>query len=222
MPERLATTFVGESVVGIFGAGGHGRELAWLARECWGEGTPLCFVVDDEKVPKAERNGIPVDSLSQFSGRHAGAYIAMAIGDPARRERCVAKCLACGLRTVSLVHPRVAVSPWVFAGEGCVVAAGAVLTTNIELGRHVHINVCCSVSHDAIIGDFSTLSPGVHLSGWVTMGRRVFVGTGAVMRNGTPGRPLTIGDDVVIGAGACVVADVPAGTTVAGVPAVPK
>jgi serine acetyltransferase len=53
------------------------------------------------------------------------------------------------------------------------------------------------------------------------MGLRVW-GTGAVIRNGTPDRPLTIGDDVVIGAGACVVVDVPAGTTVAGVPAAPK
>jgi sugar O-acyltransferase (sialic acid O-acetyltransferase NeuD family) len=221
MRRPLATTRVEDGVVGIFGAGGHGRELAWLARECLGDGVPLFFVVDQAHVAGTEQNGVPVVSLSQFSDRHPGGYIAIAIGDPSKRERCVASCRSHGLRIVSLVHPRIAVSPWVAAGEGCVVAAGAVLTTNIELGHHVHINVCCSVSHDAVIGDFSTLSPGVHLAGWVTMGRRVFVGTGAVVRNGAPGRPIIIGDDVVIGAGACIVGDVPAGATVAGVPAVP-
>lgn len=220
MPSSLSTTPVEGSIIGIFGAGGHGREMAWLARECWGDAVPLSFVVDQEGLAGTGRNGIPIVSLAEFTDRHPGAYMAIAIGDPADRERCVAKCRSRGLRPVSLVHPRVVRSPWVVAGEGCVVAAGAVLTTNIALGRHVHINVCCSVSHDAVIGDFSTLSPGVHLAGWVTMGRRVFIGTGAVVRNGAPGRPITIGDDAVIGAGACIVGDVHTGTTVAGVPAV--
>jgi sugar O-acyltransferase (sialic acid O-acetyltransferase NeuD family) len=221
MPSPLRTTQVGDETVGIFGAGGHGREVAWLARECWGDVVPIYFVVDQEYVTGTKRNGIPVVSLSEFSDSHPGAYVAMAIGDPVQRERCVATCASHGLRIVSLVHPRVAISPWVVAGEGCVVAAGTVLTTNIKLGRHVHINVGCSVSHDAAIGDFSTLSPGVHLAGWVTIGRRVFIGTGAVVRNGAPDRPIVIGDDAVIGAGACVVGDVAAATTVAGVPALP-
>lgn len=221
MPNPLLTTRIANGAVGIFGAGGHGRELAWLARECWGGSVPLSFVVDREHITETERNGIRVVSLSEFSEGHPGAYIAIAIGDPAQRERCVATCRSHGFRSVSIVHPRVAMSPWVVAGEGCVVAAGAVLTTNIELGHHVHINVCCSVSHDAVIGDFSTLSPGVRLAGWVTMGRRVFVGAGAVVRNGASDRPIRIGDDAVIGAGACVVDDVPPGTTVVGVPAAP-
>lgn len=47
------------------------------------------------------------------------------------------------------------------------------------------------------------------------------VGTGAVIINGTREHPMTIADDAVIGAGACVTRPVPAGITVVGVPAKP-
>jgi len=72
-----------------------------------------------------------------------------------------------------------------------------------------------------MMGDFTTLAPGVHISGCVHLGKRVYVGTGAVIINGTQEEPIVIGDDAVIGAGACVIKSVPTGQTVVGVPARP-
>ena len=95
------------------------------------------------------------------------------------------------------------------------------MTTNIEIGAHAQINLACTIGHDVVAGDFLTLTPGVHISGSVRFGDRVYVGTGATFVNGTEDKPLIIGDDAVIGAGACVVKDVAAGTTVVGVPARP-
>ena len=71
------------------------------------------------------------------------------------------------------------------------------------------------------MGDFTTLAPGVHVSGCVHFGKRVYVGTGAVIINGTRDNPLILGDDAVVGAGACVTKSVPPATTVVGVPAKP-
>jgi UDP-3-O-[3-hydroxymyristoyl] glucosamine N-acyltransferase len=117
------------------------------------------------------------------------------------------------------VHPDTQRSRWVEIGEGTVICAGNILTTNIELGRHVQVNLGCTVGHDVVMGDFTTLSPGVHVSGHVHFGRRVFVGTGAVILNGSPDAPLVIGDDAVIGGAACVTRSVEPGTMVVGVPA---
>jgi acetyltransferase-like isoleucine patch superfamily enzyme len=72
-----------------------------------------------------------------------------------------------------------------------------------------------------VLGDFTTLSPGVHISGWVHVGARVYIGTGAVIINGTAESPLRIGDGAIIGAGACVTKSVESLTTVVGIPARP-
>jgi acetyltransferase-like isoleucine patch superfamily enzyme len=53
------------------------------------------------------------------------------------------------------------------------------------------------------------------------MGKRVYLGTGAVIINGTQEEPLIIEDDVVIGAGACVTKSLSAKQTYVGVPAKP-
>jgi len=81
------------------------------------------------------------------------------------------------------------------------------------------VNVDCTVSHDVDLGDFTTLSPGVHIAGWVSVGRGVFFGTGAVVKNGCRQRKIRINDGAIIGAGACVIGDVDRGATVVGVPA---
>ena len=119
-----------------------------------------------------------------------------------------------------MIHPRVEMSRWVQIGEGTVICAGNILTTNIILGQQVQINLDCTIGHDVVMGDYTTLAPGVHVSGWVHFGKRVYVGTGAVMINGIEDTPLYIGDDVVIGAGACVTKSIESGTW-GGVPAKP-
>jgi sugar O-acyltransferase (sialic acid O-acetyltransferase NeuD family) len=207
--------------LGIFGAGASGREVAWLAQQCWGDGIKLCFVVDQPELAGRMVNDIPTVHLSDFAQRSIKTPICVAVGDPVARERCVQACLTMGLTFVSLVHPRIESSRWVSVGTGSIICAGAVLTTNIDIGSHVHVNIDCTISHDAIVGDFTTLSPGVHIAGWVSLGKRVFLGTGAIVINGSADRRLTIGDDAVIGAGACVTEDVAPGSTVVGVPAVP-
>jgi sugar O-acyltransferase (sialic acid O-acetyltransferase NeuD family) len=203
----------------IFGAGASAREVAWLAQERWGAELPLWFVVDRPHLAGQVVNGVPTIELQEFGAKFADVPVCVAVGDPTARENCVEACRSMGLGFATLVHPRVETSRWVSLGAGTIVCAGSILTTNITIGQHVHVNIDCTISHDANIGDYATLSPGVHIAGWVTLGRRVFLGTGAIVINGSAERSLTIGDDAIIGAGACVTSDVESATTVVGVPA---
>ena len=77
------------------------------------------------------------------------------------------------------------------------------------------------VSGDAVLGDDVILRNGVTIGlrhrnhrGSPTLGNRVDIGTGAKLLG-----PITIGDDVAIGANAVVLTDVPSGHLAVGVPA---
>lgn len=208
----------------IYGGGGCAREVAWLIQSCNIEGEKYrvaCFADDDETSHGTELNGIPIMSLETARRDFPFAAMVLGVGIPRTREYLMTKAATAGFRFETIIHPRAERSQWVEIGLGTVICSGVTLTTNISIGHHVQINLNCTICHDVVIGDFTTLSPGVHVSGCVHFGERVCVGAGAVIVNGTKQSPITIGDDVVIGAGACVTKSIASGITVVGIPAKP-
>lgn len=205
----------------IVGAGGFGREVAWLAEQCWGDALEKVFLVDRAEYLTGPMGGMPVELLARATAS-ADTRFLVAIGEPADRRRVVCLCEGLGLAPATLTHPRAELSPRIEIGSGTVVCAGVIATTDIVLGEHVHVNLDCTIGHDVHIGNCSTLAPGVHVSGRVHIGANVYIGTGAVIINGSAGQPLVIGDGAVVAAGACVTRAVEAGAMVAGVPAVRK
>jgi sugar O-acyltransferase (sialic acid O-acetyltransferase NeuD family) len=201
----------------VVGSGGFGREVAWLASSIRKD-IELQFVVDRPEYLTPDVAGIPVRLLSEIRPEADAAGV-IAVGDPRARRGLARELHATGIAVCSLVHPGTLMSDRIRIGKGTILAAGNILTVDIDIGEHVHVNLGCTVGHDAAIGAYATLSPGVHVSGNVRIGEGVFIGTGAVVINGTPGRPLVIGDGAVVAAGACVTKDVEPGAMVAGVPA---
>ena len=70
-----------------------------------------------------------------------------------------------------------------------------------------------------MIGDYVTFAPAVKCNGNVHIEDHVYVGAGAVIKQGSPDNPLIIGEGAVIGMGAVVTKSIPAGMTVVGNPA---
>jgi len=205
----------------IFGAGGSGKEIAWLAKQSWGNEVEIVFVVDEPRYLKNTSNGMPVSLLADILPQDDTRFV-VALGNPEQRRRLVSEFIARGHRPATLVHPRAEISGSVAVGDGTVICAKSVITCDVSIGAHVQINVACTVSHDTIIGDYATLSPGVHVPGHVRIGEGVFVGANACFVNGATDRPLIVGDKSTIAAGACVTHDVGAGALMAGVPAIRK
>jgi hypothetical protein len=119
-----------------------------------------------------------------------------------------------GLTPATLVHPAATLGHDVRIGEGSVICAGVRATTNISLGRRVHLNLNTTVGHDCTIEDYVTVNPLVAISGGVTVGTETMLGThSAILLN------LAVGARSIVGAGSCVVKDVPDSTLVKDVPA---
>jgi sugar O-acyltransferase (sialic acid O-acetyltransferase NeuD family) len=208
--------------IAVYGAGGFGREVVWLAQSCKIEGEDVevvCFIDDASDVCGTIFNDIRVLPLSEAKWKYPDACVVSGIGVPKIRELTMQKALAAGFTFATLIHPRTERSKWIEIGLGTVICAGNILTTNIVLGTHVQINLDCTIGHDVIMDDYATLAPGVHVSGCVQIGKRAYIGTGAVIINGTQDQPIVIGDDVIVGAGACVTKSIPSGQTWGGVPA---
>jgi sugar O-acyltransferase (sialic acid O-acetyltransferase NeuD family) len=202
----------------IFGAGGAGREVAWLANELGH--SEIEFLVDRPDFVLPGKTVFPVTLISD--GVRAGASFVVALGDSRLRERAVTLCIDAGLTPVNLVHPRAHVAPSARIGLGSIICSGAIISTDVEIGRHVYINIGCTVSHDVSVADYCTLSPGTRLSGHVHVERHVFFGTGAVVINGEQGNRLTLGEGAVVAASACITSSVQSGALMAGVPALKK
>ena len=84
---------------------------------------------------------------------------------------------AAGRESVSLAHPSVDLA-YVELGPGCVVADGCVVAAMTRLGSHVTARVGCTISHDAVLGDYVLLGPGVTLGSHVRIGARALIGAG--------------------------------------------
>jgi sugar O-acyltransferase (sialic acid O-acetyltransferase NeuD family) len=205
--------------IAIYGAGGFGMEVAALieqinnARYQW----ELIGFFDDAIPQGTFVNDYPVlGGMTDLNAWPSKLAMVLAIGTPKTKREVFNRIINPKINYPVLVHPSVIIaSPkYVTLGEGSVICAGSILTTNIAIGRHVLINLACTVGHQSVIGDFSSLMPTCNVSGEVTVGESSFWGTGAKIIN-----RKRVGDHTTIGAGAVVIDDVPDRTTVVGVPA---
>ena len=197
--------------VAIFGTGGFAREVACVLHDLGRGDRIVAFHEPDEVFEARGLLGVPVQPQSAFDPSRHRAVIG--IGNPKIREK-VARELPRETIFETLVHPTAVMSQWVDVGVGSVICAGVVLTCQIEIGMHCHLNLNTTVGHDCTFGDFCTVAPGTNISGNVDFGKRVDVGTQAAFR-----QHLRVCDDAVIGMGAVVVRDIVEPGTYVGIPA---
>ena len=96
--------------------------------------------------------------LAKVSPRNA--QVVLAIGDSETRHRREALFKEAGFGFPTLIHPSAVIGRNVTIGAGSIVMAGAVLETELEIGRHCLINVLASVAHGCRVGDFATGARG--------------------------------------------------------------
>jgi UDP-perosamine 4-acetyltransferase len=204
----------------IIGAGGHGRALLELLRDLAGqEGgpEPVGFVDSLSRLP--DMLGLPIlGDESVLPGlRAAGIGLAcVAIGAAPARAAIAARLEALGFILPPLLHPSVIRAGSATVAAGVVVLPRVVLGAAVRVGRLAIINTGAILEHDTEVGALAHVGPGAVLTGGVRVGEGAMVGAGAACRP-----QVAIGAGATVGVGAAVIADVPAGAVVAGVPARP-
>lgn len=211
-----------ERPIAVVGAGGFGREaldvIEAINREFESPLWRLIGVFDDEpselNLTRLRERSIPYLGPTPTIRPERDTFFVIGIGNPAVRRSVSVRLEGLGWKLAILIHPSSVIGSNVELGGGTVVCGGVQVSTNVRIGRHVHLNPSCTVGHDSIIEDFTSLNPGSVVSGEVTVERGSLVGAKSVVLQG-----LTVGWASVIGAGACVVKDVPPNSVAMGVPA---
>lgn len=208
---------------GVFGASGFGREVMPLLRAQLQQVASIeQLVFIDDAPPAKQLNGHDVLTWAEFLARPASQRsIVLAIANSSIREALAQRCQAAGIDQLSVQAANVVRMDSITLGEGAVLTPFVTLTSNIHIGSYFHANIYSYVAHDCVIGDFVTFAPGVKCNGNVHIEDHAYIGTGAVLKQGTPDKPLVIGRGAVVGMGAVVTKSVPAGVTVVGNPARP-
>lgn len=207
----------------VIGAGGFGREALDVVQAMNRAVTTPLFnvlgVVDDSpsavNVDRLSRRGVKyLGTIDEWLAADAGAGYVLGVGAPSVRERLDQKLIRAGLEPVTVVHPATGLGSELRLGAGTVICAGVQLSTNVDIGRQVHLNPNATIGHDTVLEDYVSVNPGAVVSGECRVGRRALLGAGAVILQG-----LVVGSGSLAGAAACVIRSVPADVTVRGVPA---
>lgn len=213
-----------QNLFAVYGVSGFGREVMPLARDQLARDRILdghLVFVDDNSSTKMV-NGQHVLSYADFLDKAVGdCYVVLAIADGAVRKHLAARCIADGFRPWTVRAVNAVVMDGVEIGEGGILCPFVTITSNIHIGRYFHANIYSYVAHDCYIGDYVTFAPGVKCNGNIVVEDHAYIGTGAVIKQGRHDCPLVIGRGAVVGMGAVVTKDVPAGAVVVGNPARP-
>lgn len=167
----------------IIGAGGFGREVKFLIdriNSCNKTYELLGFYDDADNLNKYI-NGLPLlGNVDELLNRNDSVAVALGIGIPETKQKIVNRLKNKNYDFPILIDPSAVIGhDHVNLGQGTIICAGNIITSNIEIGDFVTLNLSCTIGHDTEIKSYSSFMPSVNISGEVFINKAVYVGTGA-------------------------------------------
>jgi len=213
-----------KTIFGIYGASGLGKCVLPIAIEYLnnlGISAESLFFIDD-KPHTSKINGHLVLEYKDFIKIDAeNKLISLAISDSYIRKILAKKCSLDKVKLWNLSAFNSLIMNEVFISDGYILRHFSSIGPNVKIGKHFILGMYSYISHDCIVGDFVTMAPGAMCNGNVIIESFAYIGSGAIIKQGTPENPIIIGRGAIIGMGAVVTKSVLSGVTMVGNPARP-
>lgn len=201
----------------IIGAGTYGEVYLAYLREAGVE--IVGFLDDAEEMQGKIVRGVPVlgkiSLLETLAETHGVRGVYCPLGNNRLRVQFLKKARELGYETPNYIHPSVVISPDVEIGQGVYVLLGTTIMPHARICDFVMISMGVHLAHHTVLNEGTFLSTGVNFGASMTAEKYAYVGISATIMTGVK----NLGEDCLVGAGAVVIKDVPAGAVVAGVPA---
>ena len=208
----------------VYGASGCGRSLMPVAvdqlQRLDGQADSQIVFIDDALDEDTTVNGYTAMNYAKFKSIDSDdKFVLIDIANSIIRQKIADKLGKDGISLWSVQHNSTLLMDAIKINKGAALSPFVTIAANVTIGKCFHANLYSYVEHDCIIGDYVTFAPRVSCNGNIHIHDHAYIGTGVVIKQGTPDKPLVIGKGAIVGMGAVVTKDVPAGATVIGNPA---
>ena len=213
-------------VFAVYGASGCGRSLMPVAvdqlQRLDAQADSQIIFIDDALVEDTNVNGYTAMNYAKFKSIDSeDKFVLIAIANSSIRQKIADKLVQDGISLWTVKGTTTLIMDAVSIAAGAALSPFVTIAANVTIGKCFHANLYSFVEHDCVIGDYVTFAPRVSCNGNIHIHDHAYIGTGAVIKQGTPDKPLIIGKGAIVGMGAVVTKDVPAGAVVVGNPARP-
>ena len=217
-------------IFAVYGAAGCGRSLMPVAieqlKQLYGNSRQInhnqIVFIDDALDQDSVVNGYVAMNYNKFKSLDCdNKSILIAIANSTIRQQLADNIQRDGIALWNVQSFSTLIMDSAIIGKGAALSPFVTIATNVIIGKCFHANLYSYVEHDCIIGDYVTFAPRVSCNGNIHIHDHAYIGAGAVIKQGTHEKPLVIGKGAIIGMGAVVTKDVPAGVIVIGNPARP-